>query len=225
MSDVLPVRSDCCGLDEMFLAYVPGEAERARLELGPGWTRRWTATWQVSGGDEVSLVRDLGTVPVAGCEPVRRFSWGRRQRHRPGLQFMVSTGRLHGFESLEEQSLLLALDFTRAEEILPQPFTLRFGIPGGEFREHVPDFLAVSGDGARWLFDVRPARLVSLTTATAATSCRNGASTRKPGTNSPVACRQSQDRSSQSSTTASGRRHPPSSGPMSPRASPDSRPA
>ena len=104
MSDVLPVRSDCCGLDEMFLAYVPGEAARARLELGPGWTRRWTATWQVSGGDEVSLVRDLGPVPVAGCEPVRRFSWGRRQRHRPGLQFMVSTGRLHGFESLEEQS-------------------------------------------------------------------------------------------------------------------------
>ena len=160
MSHVLPVRSDCCGLDEMFLAYVPGQAERARLELGPGWTRRWTATWQVSGGDEVSLVRDLGPVPVAGCEPVRRFSWGRRQRHRPGLQFMVSTGRLHGFESLEEQSLLLALDFTRAEEILPQPFTLRFGIPGGEFREHVPDFLAVSGDRARWLFDVRPARLV-----------------------------------------------------------------
>jgi hypothetical protein len=25
---------------------------------------------------------------------------------------MVSTGRLHGFESLEERSLLLALDFT-----------------------------------------------------------------------------------------------------------------
>jgi len=164
---VLPVRSDCCGLDEMFLAYVPGQAERARLELGPGWTRRWTATWQVSGGDEVSLVRDLGPVPVAGCEPVRRFSWGRRQRHRPGLQFMVSTGRLHGFESLEEQSLLLTLDFTgMAEEILPQPFTLRFGIPGGEFREHVPDFLVVAGDGSRWLFDVRPARLVKEDDAT-----------------------------------------------------------
>ena len=117
MSDVLPVRSDCCGLDEMFLAYVPGEAERARLELGPECTRRWTATWQVSGGDEVSLVRDLGPAPVAGCEPVRRSSWGRRQQHRPGLQFMVSTERLHGFESLEEQSLLLALDFTRAEEV------------------------------------------------------------------------------------------------------------
>jgi hypothetical protein len=166
MSDVLPVRSDCCGLDEMFLAYVPGEAERARLELGPGWTRRWTATWQVSGGDEVSLVRDLGPAPVAGCEPVRRFSWGRRQRHRPGLQVLVSTGRLHGFESLEEQSLLLALDFTGAEDVLPQPLTLRFGIPGGGFREHVPDFLAVSGDGTRWLFDVRPARLVKEDDAT-----------------------------------------------------------
>lgn len=41
---------------------------------------------------------------------------------------MVSTGRLHGFESLEEQSLLLALDFARAvDEIVPQPFLLRFG--------------------------------------------------------------------------------------------------
>ena len=142
------------------MACETGDAERARLALGPGWTREWTATWRVLGGDTVSLVRDLGLVPVAGCEPVRRFSWGRRQRHRPGLQFMVSTGRLHGFESLEEQSLLLALDFTRAEEVLPQPFTLRFGIPGGGFREHVPDFLVVSGDGSRWLLDVRPARLV-----------------------------------------------------------------
>ena len=51
---------------------------------------------------------------MAGCEPVRRFTWRQRQRHRPGLQFMVSTGRLHGFESLEERSLLLALDFTGA---------------------------------------------------------------------------------------------------------------
>ena len=72
MSDVVPVRSDRCGLDELFLSYEPGAAERARLALGPGWTRQWTATWQVPGGDEVSLVRDLGPVPVAGREPVRR---------------------------------------------------------------------------------------------------------------------------------------------------------
>jgi hypothetical protein len=74
---------------------------------------------------------------------------------------MVSTGRLHGFESLEERALLLALDFTgAAEDVVPQPFLLRFGTVGGGFRGHVPDFLAVFRDGSRWLFDVRPARLV-----------------------------------------------------------------
>ncbi len=167
MSDVVPVRSDRCGLAEMFLAYQPGQAEHARLGLGPEWPRQWTATWRISGGDVVSAVRDLESVPVGRCEPVRRFSWRRRQRHRPGLQFMVSTGRLHGFESLEERSLLLALDFTGAvEEIVPQPFLLRFGTSGGEFREHVPDFLAVFRDGSRWLFDVRPARLVKEEDAT-----------------------------------------------------------
>lgn len=110
---------------------------------------------------------DLGSVPLAGCEPVRRFSWRRRQHHRPGLQFMVSTGRLHGFESLEERSLLLALDFAgTVEEVLPQPFRLRFGTAAGEFRKHVPDFLAVFRDGSRWLFDVRPAELVEEEDAT-----------------------------------------------------------
>jgi len=74
---------------------------------------------------------------------------------------MVSTGRLHGFESLEERSLLLALDFAGpVEEVLPQPFRLRFETATTEFREHVPDFLAVFGDGSRWLFDVRPAELI-----------------------------------------------------------------
>jgi hypothetical protein len=70
---------------------------------------------------------------VAGCVPVRRFTWRQRQRHRPGLQFMVSTGRLHGFESLEERSLLLALDFLgEVEEVLSQPFRLKFEAAGGE---------------------------------------------------------------------------------------------
>jgi hypothetical protein len=75
---------------------------------------------------------------------------------------MVSTGRLHGFESLEERSLLLlALDFTgEVEEVLSQPFRLKFETAGGETGEHVPDFLAVFRDGSRWLLDVRPAGLV-----------------------------------------------------------------
>jgi hypothetical protein len=107
------------------------------------------------------VVRDLGSAPVAGCEPVRRFSWRQRQRHRPGLEFLVSTGRLHGFESLEERSLLLALDFAgTVAEVLPQPFRLRFETVAEGFREHVPDFLAVFRHGPGWLFDVRPAGLI-----------------------------------------------------------------
>ena len=161
MSDMVPVWSDCCGLEELFLAYGIGDAERARLALGAQWARRWTATWRAPGGDVECAVRDLESVPVAGCEPVRRFSWRQRQRHRPGLEFLVSTGRLHGVESLEERSLLLALDFTGVvEEVLSQPFRLRFETAAGGFREHVPDFLAVFGDGSGWLFDVRPAGLI-----------------------------------------------------------------
>ena len=143
MSDVVPVRSDCCRLDELFLVHGIGEAERGRLALGPQWTRQWTSTWRTGGGEVACAVRDLGAVLVAGCRPVRRFSWRQRQRHRPGLEFLVSTGRLHGFESLEERSLLLALDFAgTVAEVLPQPFRLRFETADG-FREHVPDFLAV----------------------------------------------------------------------------------
>jgi hypothetical protein len=161
MSSVMPVRSDRCELDELFLGFGIGEAERGRLALGPQWPRRWTSTWRASGGEVTCTVWDLGSVPVAGCEPVRRFSWRRRQRHRPGLQFLVSTGRLHGFESLEERSLLLALDFTGAvAEVLPQPFRLRFETVAEEFSGHVPDFLAVFRDGSGWLFDVRPAELI-----------------------------------------------------------------
>ena len=63
MSKAMAVRSDRCGLDELFLSFETGDADRARLALGPGWTRQWTATWQVPGGDEVSLVRDLGSAP------------------------------------------------------------------------------------------------------------------------------------------------------------------
>jgi hypothetical protein len=176
MSDVGLVRSDRCGLDELFLAYGTGDAERGRLALHAGWPQRWTATWQSAGGEVACAAGDLDSVPLDGCKPVRRFSWRRRQRHRPGLQFMVSTGRLHGFESLEERSLLLALDFTgMVEEVLPQPFLLRFGTAAGQFRRHVPDFLAVFRDGSRWLFDVRPAELVEEEDATCFTAAAEAA--------------------------------------------------
>lgn len=126
------------------------------LDLEPGWAARWTAAWQVSGAEVVCPAHDLGSFPVPGCEPVRRFSWARGQRHRPGLQFMVSTGLYHGFESLEEARLLLAVDFAEAaRQVICQPFRLRFTTADGR-AEHIPDVLAVA-PGAVWLIDVRPA--------------------------------------------------------------------
>lgn len=72
---------------------------------------------------------------------------------------MVSTGRHHGFESLAEQRLLLALDFVGGlVDVLAQPFELRFCTTAG-IRRHIPDFLAVTGAGV-WLVDVRPGERV-----------------------------------------------------------------
>jgi hypothetical protein len=94
-------------------------------------------------------------MPVAGAQPVRRFAFRTGQRHRPGLHYMVSTGRHHGCESREEAQLLLALDFAGAvTEVLSQPFRLKFTTGDGS-GEHIPDFLVVAGDGV-WLIDVRP---------------------------------------------------------------------
>ncbi|MFF1481430.1 hypothetical protein ACFVYD_28425 [Streptomyces sp. NPDC058301] len=75
------------------------------------------------------------------------------------MQFMVSTGLHHSFESLEEQLLLLVLDFLRVSEVLPQPFQLDFEHAGGR-AGHVLDFLAVLPDGGLWLFDVRAGHLI-----------------------------------------------------------------
>ncbi|MFD6888808.1 TnsA-like heteromeric transposase endonuclease subunit [Streptomyces sp. NPDC059957] len=150
------IRSDVAGLDELLVPYGPGDAIRRQLVLGDSWTRRWSTAWKISGGEVVWPVRDMASVQVASSEPVRRFTWQARQRHRPGLQFMVSTGRHHGFDSLEEQRLLLALDFLTVVEVLPQPFRLDFEHERGRV-QHVPDFLAVRPDGAVVVLDVRPA--------------------------------------------------------------------
>ncbi|MFJ1732995.1 TnsA-like heteromeric transposase endonuclease subunit [Streptomyces sp. NPDC088254] len=155
------VRSDTCGLDQLIAPYVIADEVRDQLVRGEGWLRRWMTAWRFAGDEVVWPVCDLVAVPVFGSEPVRRFTWRARQRHRPGLQFMVSTGRHHGFESLEEQRLLLALDFLRVAEVLPQPFRLEFEHAGGR-AAHTPDFLVIWPGGGRWLFDVRPLRLIGL---------------------------------------------------------------
>lgn len=66
----------------------------------------------MAGGDDASCsVHDLVQEAVLTSDPMRHFTWRRDQRHRPGLQFLTSTGRHHGAESLEESRVLLALDF------------------------------------------------------------------------------------------------------------------
>jgi hypothetical protein len=100
----------------------------------------------------------MAHVPVLSSRPMRGFTWRAKQRHRPGLEVMASTGRTHGFESLEEMRLLVALDFLGASEVLSQPFRLDFEHAGGQ-SWHIPDFLAVVG-GGMWLLDVRPMELV-----------------------------------------------------------------
>lgn len=69
-----------------------------------------------------------------------------KQRHRPGLEVMASTGWKQGFESLQEVRLLVALDFLTVSEVLSQPFRLDFEHAGGH-AWHIPDFLAVIGGG------------------------------------------------------------------------------
>ncbi|MEU1285328.1 TnsA-like heteromeric transposase endonuclease subunit [Kitasatospora sp. NPDC005856] len=146
-------------MDDLLVPFTGDAAARECLTLSGDWLRRWVGSWVVGTGKVSWPLRDMASVPVLSSQPVRQFTWRARQKHRPGLQFMVSTGRHHGFESLEEQRLLLALDFVNVVEVLPQPFELDFEHAGGRGR-HIPDFLAVLAGGGFWLFDVRPRSLV-----------------------------------------------------------------
>ena len=147
--------SDSCGLTDLTEMCAVTDGDRRALVLTGGWSGRWMTTWKVAGAKVTCPVADMGVFPVPGCEPVRHFTWATGQRHRPGLQSMTGTGRLHGFESYAEQRLLLALDFLGAREVVSQPHRMRFEAASGP-REHTPDFLAVTGEGT-WLLDVRPA--------------------------------------------------------------------
>ena len=140
---------------------VPVETGRgsARLDLGEEWPDMWSVSWRAGQRAESRSVRELTRMPLAGADPIRAFSWRRGQRHRPGLEYLVSTGRHHGFESMEEARTLLALDFAGGlVDVVSQPLRLRFGA-GGKQREHTPDFLAVTRSGT-WLIDVRPGHLI-----------------------------------------------------------------
>ncbi|MGW7315795.1 hypothetical protein [Streptomyces sp. NPDC054854] len=75
------------------------------------------------------------------------------------MAYSSGTGRLHGFESLAERRVLLALDFVGGmTEVLSQPFTLKFTTCQRPVR-HTPDFLALM-QGTALLIDGRPADLI-----------------------------------------------------------------
>ncbi|MGP3916005.1 TnsA-like heteromeric transposase endonuclease subunit [Nonomuraea sp. 10N515B] len=129
------------------------------LELSEGWPDRWSVSRRSGRNQESHSVRALIQTPMVDVEPIRWFSWRRGQRHRPGLQFLVSTGRHHGAESLEEARLLLALDFAgELVDVVSQPLRLRFDTVDRS-RQHTPDFLAMTRSGI-WLIDVRPEVLI-----------------------------------------------------------------
>ncbi|MDX8053841.1 TnsA-like heteromeric transposase endonuclease subunit [Lentzea sp. BCCO 10_0798] len=153
-----PVWSHLCDWVTLADAVDVPDAPRTRPALrGP--VGSWNAVCCYSGRDVEVAVPDLAAMPLAGREPVRRFAWHRAQRHRAGLEFLVSTGRHHGYESLQEARLLRVVDFAAgAGEVLSQPLRLRFTTVDGP-REHIPDFL-VCGHSGWWLVDVRPRQCV-----------------------------------------------------------------
>ena len=153
-----PLWSHLAGWDDL-LVPVPS-TDASGVDLEEGWPDRWLGTRRVDGDEISCTVRDLSRMPGTDGGPVRWFSWQRAQGHRPGLQYMVSTGRHHGAESMEEARVLLALDFAGdLVEVVSQPLRIRFTTTAGKNRVHTPDFLAVTRSGT-WLIDVRPEPLI-----------------------------------------------------------------
>jgi TnsA-like endonuclease N terminal len=153
-----PLWSHLAAWDDL-LVPVPS-TDASHLDLGEGWPDRWLVARRVNGDEVSCTVRDLSRMPGMDGGPVRWFSWQRAQGHRPGLQYLVSTGRHHGAESMEEARVLLALDFAGdLIDVVSQPLRIRFTTAAGKKRAHTPDFLAVTRSGI-WLIDVRPEPLI-----------------------------------------------------------------
>jgi hypothetical protein len=125
--DVCPVWSDTCRWTDLAILSFGFQDWFDHLMLERNWMTIWTATLRHLGSDVVVMIRDVPVLPCTSYEPVRHFSWRRDQVHRPGLYFMVSTGRHHGYESLAEARALLMLNFAgNVTHVLSQPMELRF---------------------------------------------------------------------------------------------------
>ncbi|NUP20854.1 MAG: TnsA-like heteromeric transposase endonuclease subunit [Streptomyces sp.] len=147
--------SDACQLQELALLYTGFTNYAHVLDLDEKWPARWTTTWKVGSTPVTHPVRHLDTALLWQSVPVRRFTWRTDQFHRPGLEYLMATDRYHGFESHEEERLLLISDFAATlVEALCQPFQLRF-LSEGKAIQHTPDFLLVTESGL-FLIDIRP---------------------------------------------------------------------
>ena len=150
------VWSDACALEDLALLDHGHTTYTSNLDLGEGWPVRWTTTWKFGRTPVTNPVHDLDKVDLGRSVPVRRFTWRTDQFHRPGLEYLMATDRHHGFESHEEECLLLVSDFAAGlVEALSQPFRLRF-FAERKAIEHTPDYLLVTDSGL-FLIDVRPA--------------------------------------------------------------------
>lgn len=150
-----PAWSDACRLEDLALLYTGFSDYVKLLDLDEKWPVRWTTTWKFGRSPVAIPVRGLDQVSIGRSVPVRRFTWRTDQFHRPGLEYLMATDRHHGFESHEEECLLLVSDFAGLVEALSQPFRLRFFAEGKAIK-HTPDFLLVTDSGL-FLIDVRPA--------------------------------------------------------------------
>ncbi|MEU4464088.1 TnsA-like heteromeric transposase endonuclease subunit [Streptomyces sp. NPDC024017] len=152
--------SDACRLEDLAILDAGFTDHVQSLDLDENWPVRWTTMWKLGRSTVTGPVRDLDKVDIGRSVPVRRFMWRTDQFHRPGLEYLRATDRHHGFESHEEECLLLVADFAAGLlEALSQPFRLRF-IAEGRKIEHTPDFLLVTDSGP-FLIDVRPAGRVN----------------------------------------------------------------
>ena len=158
-TQTVPQPSGLAGWDDVSLLDQSHRAAEHAPDLAAGWHDKWAL--------DITTARTVGRVPVHRvraalfdrAQPCRTFSWRTTQRHRPGLMYMQSLGRQVGFESLQEQRLLLAVDFDGgAHDVLGQPFALRY-VDQRRWRLHVPDYLLRTDRGVV-ILNVRPEGLV-----------------------------------------------------------------
>jgi len=147
---------------------------REREFLPPQTTASVRAmTMTTRQGDEAVTVgaTDRGDGLFDSADPWRHMSWRTAQRNRPGLEYLVSTGRHHAYESQQERRLLQILDFDgRVVDALSQPLLLKFH-DGLRHREHTPDLLCRLGGGQTLLLNVKPPTRIEDVHRTAFAAC------------------------------------------------------